>query len=85
MSLVTDLRSAVIQTQRQVRQQQSNIQSFLSANDKTMQEVNSALNGSAQGADQSFLSKIEQSKQSLKKSVQALSQADSALTKVSMI
>lgn len=85
MSMLTDTLQEVNVLRYQLEQEEGRIRTFLSSNQKQMQLVRTAIQGSRNSHDTRMLSALQQAEDSLKKAQTAIQQALTALMRVSSI
>lgn len=84
MSLQETIREVTV-LQQQIKDQMALINDFMRDNRESIQMVQTELKGSAKGYDQMMLASLNETEQSLKKSLESLQRASSALDKVRAI
>lgn len=84
MSLQETIREVTLM-QQQIKEQMALINDFMRDNRESIQMVQTELKGSTKGYDQMMLASLNETEQSLKKSLESLQRASSALDKVRAI
>ena len=85
MSLLTDTIHEINAIRRQLEDEKARIDGYLRVNQKQMQLVRTAIQGSRNSHDTRMLSALQQAEDSLKKAQTAIQQALTALMRVSSI
>lgn len=85
MSILRDVIQEVNALRYQLQQQEGFITGFLSSNNKQMELVREALQGSRNGHDQKMLAALQQAEDSLKESLREIQEAQTALMRIEML